>query len=753
MTYLSRFDIILLTEVRSMCWEDALLPNHSTSFIPASREGRAGEGVAVCIKKSCQYQDLDWSSDTELGSLWVKVMFRGNSTPLLVASVYIPPAGSAHLRALNAAQRLSSLSTQAMAACTEGYALIAGDFNGRIGSQADCRAGLGRGCTDPVVNTHGRLLLELSGVTGLVICTGAVEGDLEGTPTFKGRCNTRSTRPDHVLMSPDLLPFVASSQMNAGRADSDHLPIELVLDIPVIAQPVQSIVCNGQPILRVQWQPNQQRAYAAALGSVAAPHLAACREAALGGLVDVAFKALETGVRAAATASNMPARTLGAQVGKSPRPSAPFFDAECWQLRRQVRASARHGGSPTEVQDLERAYHHTVRTKRRAYRLGKLHNLLKELRTNPRAFWQHLKPPNSDLPCLLQNVQAWDNYLQNIADVHALCEEPVSQASTLPLASYPIQPAAPAHLVGALNPPISLEEVHNGLRRLRNGRASGRHGLPAELLRYAQAEYLPHVLAPFLVDVFNAAFQAGHVPSCLNSALITPVFKKGEKLDPQNYRPIAVTECMLRLYASILNERLVQYSEAAQLRVDTQAGFRPGLSTTHRLFMLQHFIDAHKPLYVCFLDLKGAYDQVNRVLLWEALRRLGVSGHMLGALKSMYADCSVAVKIGGRASPSLPSLTGLKQGCPLSPTLFSLFSDGLHRHLLHECPDVGPRMNCGRHVPDLGYADDFALLATTPVDLQRSINAVFRFCQSISMIVSTDKTKVMVFLPCMSGPY
>ena len=134
------------------------------------------------------------------------------------------------------------------------------------------------------------------------------------------------------------------------------------------------------------------------------------------------------------------------------------------------------------------------------------------------------------------------------------------------------------------------------------------------------------MLAPFLVDAFNAAFQAGHVPSCLNSALIIPVFKKGEKLDPQNYRPIAVTECMLRLYASILNERLVQYSKAAQLQVDTQAGFRPGLSTTHQLFMLQHFIDAHKPLYVCFLDLKGAYDQVNRVSLVGSIaspRRVG----------------------------------------------------------------------------------------------------------------------------------
>ena len=143
---------------------------------------------------------------------------------------------------------------------------------------------------------------------------------------------------------------------------------------------------------------------------------------------------------------------------------------------------------------------------------------------------------------------------------------------------------------------------------------------------------------------------------------------------------------------------------------------------------------------------------MDRILLWEALRRLGVSGQMFNALQSMYANYSVAIKIGGRVSLSLPSLTGLKQGCPLRPTFFSLFSDGLHRHLLHECPVVGPQMNCGRHVPDLGYADDFALLATNPAGLQRSINAVFRFCQAIGMIVNTE-TKFMVLSPRMFSPY
>jgi hypothetical protein len=138
----------------------------------------------------------------------------------------------------------------------------------------------------------------------------------------------------------------------------------------------------------------------------------------------------------------------------------------------------------------------------------------------------------------------------------------------------------------------------------------------------------------------------------------------------------------MRLYAGILNARVLQYTESVGLRANTQAGFRPKLSTVHHLFTLQHFVDTQnhtkQPLYCCFLDLKGAYDRVNRVLLWEALRRLGIDGRMLSAIQSLYANSTVAMKIGNRKGPGLPSETGLKQGCPLSPTLFGLFADGLH---------------------------------------------------------------------------
>jgi hypothetical protein len=125
-------------------------------------------------------------------------------------------------------------------------------------------------------------------------------------------------------------------------------------------------------------------------------------------------------------------------------------------------------------------------------------------------------------------------------------------------------------------------------------------------------------------------------PPPTSLAPVTPILKKGENADPANYPPIAVSEPILRLYASILNARVILLTEDSHLRAPSQAGFRPALSTLHPLFALQPFIDessrTHTPLYCCFLDLKSAYDSVHRPLLWEVLGRLGIHGRMLAAL-------------------------------------------------------------------------------------------------------------------------
>ncbi len=145
--------------------------------------------------------------------------------------------------------------------------------------------------------------------------------------------------------------------------------------------------------------------------------------------------------------------------------------------------------------------------------------------------------------------------------------------------------------------------------------------------------------------------------------------------------------------------------------------------------------------------------RVQRPLLWQALQRLGVHGSMLRALQSLYENSHLCVKVQGRTGQSVASQTGLKQGCPLSPTLFGLFADGLHRFLAARCPDTGPVLSDGRRVPDLGYADDFVLLAESPEGLQALINATVEFCDATGLLISADKTKVLVFSQVWPGPF
>ena len=128
-------------------------------------------------------------------------------------------------------------------------------------------------------------------------------------------------------------------------------------------------------------------------------------------------------------------------------------------------------------------------------------------------------------------------------------------------------------------------------------------------------------------------------------------------------------------YASIVAQRLVQYTEQQDLRSPTQAGFRPEHSTIHQTFVLQHVIDRHRrlksPLYLCFVDLKSAYDRVQWQMLLDLLRRLGVQGTVLGAIQSLCDGCLLPIRVNGVTGDSQTPSMGLQQGCPLSATLAS----------------------------------------------------------------------------------
>ena len=118
---------------------------------------------------------------------------------------------------------------------------------------------------------------------------------------------------------------------------------------------------------------------------------------------------------------------------------------------------------------------------------------------------------------------------------------------------------------------------------------------------------------------------------------------------------------------------------------------------------------------------------------------------MLAAIKSLYSSRALSMKVAGRAGPPRLQRTGARQGCPLSPTLFGLFFDGLHDHL-HSCaPAAGIQLRSGKWVTSLVYADDVVQLSWSASGLQLLLDSMNHFCLGMGLVISPTKTEVVVF--------
>ncbi len=151
------------------------------------------------------------------------------------------------------------------------------------------------------------------------------------------------------------------------------------------------------------------------------------------------------------------------------------------------------------------------------------------------------------------------------------------------------------------------------------------------------------------------------------------------------------------------------------------------------------------------MDFRKAFDIVPRDLLWQVLAEMGIVGHFMQCLQSMYNHDNVRVMhptegLSARFSCGI----GVKQGCPLSPLLFGLYLDELEKHV-DALDGNSPPQLADIVVKLLLYADDLALMLETPQGLQKQIDALFEFCVEQQLVINVSKTKVVVFEKCRSA--
>ena len=150
-------------------------------------------------------------------------------------------------------------------------------------------------------------------------------------------------------------------------------------------------------------------------------------------------------------------------------------------------------------------------------------------------------------------------------------------------------------------------------------------------------------------------------------------------------------------------------------------------------------------LYAAFIDFRKAFDTVHREQLWDILNKIGVSTKMLKMLKAMYSSVKAMVKHGFEKSSEINCPRGVRQGCLLSPLLFSLLVAEI-AYQVAEGGRAGYQLVPGaQEIFALLFADDMVLLSLTPIGLQTQINNLKRAAEAIGLIVNLEKSKILVY--------
>lgn len=234
--------------------------------------------------------------------------------------------------------------------------------------------------------------------------------------------------------------------------------------------------------------------------------------------------------------------------------------------------------------------------------------------------------------------------------------------------------------------------------------------------------------------LFNAMLAFGVIPSKLKACRTTLIPKKGDLTNVSNWRPITVSSLIMRTFSKIINSRL------SKININlAQKGFRKIDGCGANALLIQTIIKEHRgraaPYHIVTLDLRKAFDSVSKHSIAQALRRAGVHHRTIEVISDMYDGCTTTIRCAGRSTKSITISRGVKQGDPLSPTLFNLVMDELLCLIDHQNGlPIGDQ-----RVAAVAYADDLLIMGPSEIEVQHTLNAVLDFLARRGLEINVNK--------------
>ena len=250
------------------------------------------------------------------------------------------------------------------------------------------------------------------------------------------------------------------------------------------------------------------------------------------------------------------------------------------------------------------------------------------------------------------------------------------------------------------------------------------------------------MISPFLSFIFNRCIEEGVYPDVFKLARVVPIHKSGDKYNVSNYRPIGTLCIFNKIFEKLIHVRLSMFLEINNVLTHRQFGFKKASNTTLAMFtLITDLIQSFKTksyVSALFLDLKKAFDTLDRDILMQKLYHYGIRNNVYHLIKSYLNNRFQYVILGEDRSPILPVPLGVVQGSVLGPLLFNIF--------INDVSLLGTK--CVLFADDAVFYSHCKTLDESVYDMQQFINRLNNWLSHNRLTASESKTKLMLFTPC-----
>lgn len=725
-----KIDILAVQEIR---WNgNGIIDKRNHRIYYSCHESAHSLGVGFIVSKKMQHLVIGWQHiDERMCVLRIKGKFFNMS----IINVHAPTEEKPAETKDEFYDKLMSVYDHCTASDIK---IVIGDCNAQVGKEDIFLPHIGKNSLHDVSNDNGVRLVDFAASRNMIVGSTRYQHKISHKVTWTSP-NGKHSQIDHILIDARHASNILDVRsLRGANADSDHNLVRAKIRARI------SCDAKRNPVLK------QTKYNTAKLQEEDIRERYACKIShSIGEIktygnndIDDDWNACKIVIQEAATEV----------IGLRPKPATnEWFDDECravTNIKNEVYKKMLSRPATRTVREeyrlrrkQEKAVH---KRKKRDFENDKLKQLeLSHEIHDHRQFFGSSKEIRREFePRTVSCKDKQGNLLSSETEVMRRWAEHFSDLLNSVTTPEPIEPTV-LNNIDYQEPP-TLNEVRAAIRKLKNNKAPGSDGLPAELFRWGGEELLN-----YLKKLIERIWNEGKMPDEWNRGLICPLHKKGCKLKCENYRGITLLNTAYKIFSNVLFDRLLPHAE--QIVGQYQAGFRPERSTIDQIFVLRQMVEKTLEFNIqthhLFIDFKAAYDSISREKLVAALNDFGIPAKLIQMIQMTMSNIRCQVKLGCNVSETFATNKGLRQGDALACVLFNLALEKAVR----DSDLVTTGTIYTKSQTALAYADDLDLVARSAEGVKDSFGALEKAAKNMGLEINEDKTKYMKISPSQTN--